>query len=387
MKICVIGTRGFPQIEGGVEKHCEQLYPLLRKDIETVVFRRKPYIKSNSYHCENIKFVDLPSTRIKGLETVIHSFISTVVALFMKPDAVHYHNIGPALFAPLLKLRKIPIVLTYHSPNYEHDKWNAFSKSLLKFSESVALKCANKIIFVSEYQLKKQSPEVQKKSVYIPNGIPKPCFSQKHDYLDELGIKPKKYILSVGRITQEKGFDTLIKGYLNSDHGDYKLVIAGGVEFESVYKQKLDKLRGDAPVIFTGYIYGEKLAQLYTNAALYIISSNNEGFPIVLLEAMSYNLDVLASDIPATHLVRLNDDAYFPKGDYKLLGQKIEERLQNPQNRTYDLSAFDWNKVAEQVSMIFDEVTRSGGKELIHKMKYTSENNTGDKRIDINNEV
>lgn len=356
MKVCVIGTRGFPEIEGGVEKHCESLYPLFNQDIETIVFRRKSYVASRDSTYSNIKFIDLPSTRIKGLETVIHSFLATLRALWIKPAVVHYHNIGPALFAPLLKLRKIPVVLTYHSPNYEHEKWGVISRRLLKFSESVALKFSDGIIFVNKYQMHKYPPDIQKKSVYLPNGINKPLISEKQDYLNELGVEPKKYILSVGRITPEKGFDTLIKAYKRIKHKDYKLVIAGGVEFESEYKEKLLKLVGDESVIFTGYVFGEKLAELYTNAALYVLSSNNEGFPLVLLEAMSYKLDIIASDIPAAHLAKLNDDDYFPKGDFETLGVRIDEKLSEPKSRDYDLKEYDWKQIANRVSDIYADV-------------------------------
>ena len=366
MKVCVIGTRGFPEMEGGVEKHCESLYPLLRQDIETIVFRRKPYVTSKESTYSHITFIDLPSTKIKGIETVVHSFLATVRALFIKPDVVHYHNIGPALFAPLLKLRKIPVVLTYHSPNYEHEKWGAFSRRLLKFSESVALKFSDRIIFVNKYQMQKYPPEIQKKSVYLPNGIDKPIISEKQDYLNELGVEPKKYILSVGRITPEKGFDTLIKAYKLIKHKDYKLVIAGGVEFESEYKEKLLKLAGDESVVFTGYVFGEKLSELYTNAALYVLSSNNEGFPLVLLEAMSYRLDIIASDIPAAHLAKLDDNDYFPKGDFEALGTKIDEKLSNPKSRDYDLSEYSWRQIAERVSDIYAEINAG-------KMKTISE--------------
>ncbi len=356
MKVCVIGTRGFPKIEGGVEKHCEALYPLLRQDIEMIVFRRRPYVTAERSSYNHITFLDLPSTKIKGFETVYHSFLATVKTLFIKPNIAHYHNIGPAIFAPLLKLRRIPVVLTYHSPNYEHEKWGLFSRSLLKFSEWVALKCADKVIFVNSFQMRKYSPNIRQKSVYLPNGIKKPTLSENRDYLNELGIEPQKYVLSVGRITPEKGFDTLIEGFKYIQHEDYRLVIAGGVEFESSYKEKLVHLCGKAPVIFTGYVYGEKLSQLYTNAALYVLASNNEGFPLVLLEAMSYGLDILASDIPASHLVKLENSDYFPKGDYQTLNKRIDEKLNERKKRDYDLKEYDWERIAERVSVIYDEV-------------------------------
>ncbi len=352
MRVCVIGTRGFPLIEGGVEKHCEALYTAMAKDTEVIVFRRRAYVK-NDMRYRGIRFIDLPSTKIRGVETVIHSFLASLYAVMVHPDIVHYHNIGPALFAPLVKLWKIPIILTYHSPNYEHAKWGGFAKRLLRFSEKVALKCADKVLFVNRFQMERYPRAIQDRSVYIPNGICPPDLTEKKDRLAALSIETGKYILSVGRITPEKGFDTLIRGFRAAELKGYKLVIAGGVEFEDGYMQELKSLCGDAPVVFAGYVYGETLAQLYKNAALYVLASRNEGFPLVLLEAMSYGLDILVSDIPATHLVELDAGDYFPEGDSVALGKMIRAKLDRCKKRTYDLSAFDWGQIAGQVETIY----------------------------------
>ena len=357
MRLSVIGLRGFPMIEGGVEKHCESLYPKLKEDIDITVYRRKPYVKSNGSY-GHISFIDLPSTKIKGFEPFFHSFISSISVLLKKPDVVHYHNIGPAVFSPIVKLRNIPVVVTYHSPNYEHNKWGFFAKGLLKFSEKVALKTADKIVFVNRFQMDKYEEDVKNKSVFIPNGINDLPISYNTNYLEEIGVVPGKYILSVGRITPEKGFDTLIKAYKLAKKNDYKLVIAGGVEFENRYKKQLEDLSKGENVIFTGYTFGDNLHQLYTHAGLFVLASNNEGFPLVLLEAMKYGLDVLASDIPATHLVDLNNDDYFPKGDFEYLAKLISQRTKESMKRNYDLSRYDWNKIADIMSELFRDVAR-----------------------------
>ena len=206
MKISVLGTRGFPKIQGGVEKHCESLYPLFNAKYQITVYRRKPYVNSDKTY-PNIKFIDLPSTKIKGFEAVFHSFLATLSACFGKSDVVHIHNIGPALFAPLLRLSGKKVVLTYHSPNYEHTKWGRMAKKILKFSESIALNCSQAIIFVNKFQMQKYPEKVQKKSVYIPNGIPNVQPTSKCNYISSMGLTPGKYVISVGRITPEKGFD------------------------------------------------------------------------------------------------------------------------------------------------------------------------------------
>ncbi len=354
MKVCVFGLRGFPLVEGGVEKHCEYLYPRIDGDIDFVVYRRKTYVRGNGNY-KHITFVDLPSTRIRGWETLIYSFLATIHTLKERPDVVHIHNIGPALFSGLISRKGIPIVLTYHSPNYEHKKWGRFARRLLLKSEQIALKNASKIIFVNKFQKEKYPKEIQDKAVYIPNGVNDPIISKRTDFLEEIGVEPRKYVLSVGRITPEKGFDTLIKAFTKCKHDGYKLVIAGGAEFEKAYMERLRNL-GNPDVIFTGYIWGDKLAQVYSNAALYVLASRNEGFPMVLLEAMSYGLRVLASDIPGTHLVNLEDDDYFPVDDEYSLAEKLSNQFCAPQYRVYNMSEFSWDTVATKVTKVYREI-------------------------------
>ncbi len=174
------------------------------------------------------------------------------------------------------------------------------------------------------------------------------------DYIESLGLAPGKYIISVGRITPEKGFDYLISAFGKSGLKGYKLVIAGGVEAESSYGNELKELAKDADVVFAGFVQGERLTQLYTNARLYVLSSVNEGFPLVLLEAMNYGLDVLVSDIPATHLVKLNRDDYFEKANVEDLSAKLICKINNPLvKRNYDLSEFNWKIIAEKVNSIY----------------------------------
>lgn len=356
MRICVLGMRGFPFVQGGVERHCESLYPLFGKECRFVIFRRKPYIKQEalSVSYPNIRFIDLPSTRIKGFETLFHSFLATVLSIWQKPDIVHIHNIGPAFFSPLLRLCGIKIVLTYHSPNYEHDKWGFVGKSVLRASEKIALKMADAILFVNKFQMEKYSEQIRKKSCYIPNGISECQRSNDTECLKQWHLVPQKYILSVGRITPEKGFDCLIKAFNRIADKSYKLVIAGGIEAEGSYAKYLREIADPGRTVFTGFVYGEKLRQLYSHARLYVLASYNEGFPLVLLEAMNYRLDILASDIPACHLVEMDEDNYFPVGNEVLLAEKIQERCaDNVKFLSYDISAFRWDAICKRVADVY----------------------------------
>jgi glycosyltransferase involved in cell wall biosynthesis len=321
------------------------------------VFRRKPYVRPSGENDGHVRFVDLPSTRIKGWETAYHSLLCTVYALFRRPDIVHIHNIGPALFSPLLKLAGIKVLLTYHSANYEHTKWRFFARKILKLSEKIALTTSDAIIFINDAQRKKFSPRIQAKSRYIPNGIRTPEFAAATNCLEAQGIQKNRYVLAVGRITPEKGFDCLINAFREAAPETYQLVIAGGVEGESTYFATLQKSASCCRnIIFTGYVFGDLLAQLYTHAALFVLPSYNEGMPLVLLEAMSYGLAILASDIPANKAVNLPADAYFATGDEKELAGRLRQVMDNrtPERIHYQLpDSYNWEHIAAQTFNVY----------------------------------
>ena len=153
--VAVIGTRGFPGIQGGVEVHSYFLYTHMR-DTHVRLYRRRAYLTEQSQQSfPDIEYVDLPSTRIKGFEAVWHTLLSVLHIAFHRPDVVHIHNIGPGMFAPLLRLMGLRVVLTYHSPNYEHDKWNGPARWLLRQCEKLSLNFSNRVIFVNRHQMEK----------------------------------------------------------------------------------------------------------------------------------------------------------------------------------------------------------------------------------------
>ena len=360
MEIYVFGTRGFPNIQGGVESHCEKLYSSMPKDINITIFRRKAYLKNGTKSINNhsnIKFIDLPSTKIKGFEAFFHSFISTLLCILKRPDIVHIHNIGPGIFTPILRLFKIKVVLTYHSSNYEHNKWNNFAKKVLKLGEFLSLKFSNHIIFVNKDKLNQFPYEIRNKATFIPNGIQRLLPAESSEIIHSLGLSKFKYILSVGRITEEKGFDYLIDAYIESNI-QYPLVIAGGIDHNSKYANiLLEKAKHFPNIIFTGFTQGETLRQLYTFAKVFVLASYNEGYPIVLLEAINYGKNILASDISANRQIPLSEKCYFKVGNKEALKEKLKEEINNPiANTYYNIPILTWEEVANQVVSIYNNL-------------------------------
>ena len=350
MRIAVIGTRGFPDIQGGVERHCECLYTRFGAAIDAIkVYRRRPYLSSVSKSAQysRISFVDLPSTRIKGFEAVFHTFLCCMHLLFNRVDVVHIHNIGPGMFTPLLRLFGFKVVITYHSPNYEHKKWGAVAKMILRISEALSFGFANKIIFVNKFQMAKAPESIQKKAVYIPNGIDSATRSENADYLEKIGAIKGEYVLGVGRLTPEKGFEYLVET-VNQLDSVKQLVIAGAADHGDSYFEHLKSLDVNNKVIFAGFVGGENLRQLYSHARLFVLSSENEGFPLVMLEAMNFCLPMVVSDIPATHLVELPSECYAKKCDVDSLAKGIEHMYHKQQRCEYDLTEYNWESVAKQ---------------------------------------
>lgn len=358
MKIYVFGTRGFPDIQGGVEKHCEALYTRFPKEYQITVFRRKPYVLRTPIY-PHIRFKDICSTKIKGFEALFHSLICSLICICQRPDIVHIHNIGPGCFVPLLRLVGLKVVLTYHSANYEHKKWGQLSKVLLKMAEAIALRFSNSIVFVNRFRLEMQQPDIREKAVYIPNGINPLQRAKSRDYVSLLGLIPEKYILAVGRITPEKGFDDLIDAFNRLEaNRNYKLVIAGGVEYETTYLEYLKKKSNSENIVYTGFLTGSYLEELYTHAGLFVLPSHNEGFPLVVLEAMQLGCDVLLSDIPATRLLELSEEYYYPMGSILDLSEQIEKRIfsSGKHRHSYDLAAYDWGEICQKTQNIYNSL-------------------------------
>lgn len=361
MRVYVFGTRGFPNIQGGVEKHCENLYTNMSKDKQITVFRRKSYLSSPvNKHYKNISFIDLPSTKIKGVEAFLHSFLCAIWCLFSRPDIVHIHNIGPGIFTPLLRIFGLKTVVTYHSPNYEHKKWNRFGRFILKCGELFATSTANSLIFINKSLLATFPEKTQRKASLIPNGVDKQSITSNTEYLDSLNLEKHKFILAVGRITQEKGFDYLIDAFTkSSSSSNYTLVIAGGIDHSSEYSKQLFSKAEINKVLFVGFVEGENLRQLYSSAALFVLPSFNEGFPLVLVEAINYKRPILASDISANMQIGLPSKNYFPVGDVNSLVEKLDYSLSKAfEEQDYAIDFYSWADIAQQVEEVYKQTLR-----------------------------
>ncbi len=380
MKIIVLGTRGFPNVQGGIEKHCQDLYPRLAAlGCDVTVLARAPYVGPNMYEYKGVNVVPMACPKHKYLEAFLHTFMGVIKARFMNPDIIHIHAIGPSLFVPLARLLGMKVVITHHGPDYERKKWNMFSKTVLRTGELLGVTYAHQVITISKVIAKEIYQEFQRESTVIPNGVNVIKRVNDDDTLKTYGLEKGKYILAVGRFVPEKGFTELVEsfekltlkesGRLNG----WKLVIAGDADHEDEFSRDLKAKSGRvSDVVLTGFQNGKALQELYTHAGHFILPSFHEGLPIVLLEALSYGASCLVSDIPANREVGLEDERYFKPGDVQMMARKISDFMERPATEEqragriqHILDRYNWVQIAHRTFQAYMQVETYGGLSIV----------------------
>jgi len=362
MKIIVLGTRGIPDVLGGVETHCEQLYPRISElGNEVTVITRTPYMKDRSLEShKGVKLKHIFAPKQKSIEAIVHTFLGVMYASFKRPDVLHIHAVGPMIMTPLARLLGLKVVVTNHGPDYDRQKWGKLAKFILKTGEYLGTKTANKVIVISDVIKSILSKNYNRYDTHLVyNGVNIPEIAIADNYIKSIGVDKGKYIIAVGRFVEEKGFSDLIKAF-SIIKTPYKLVLIGDADHETAYSKQLKKEAVEAGVILTGFIKGKQLNQVFSHARLFVMPSYHEGLPIALLEAMSYNLDVLVSDIPANIEVSLNIKYYFKVRQIEELADKIKKILsQSRSNNDYsDLinTNYNWNKIALETNHIYNSI-------------------------------
>lgn len=361
MKVVVVGTRGIPNIMGGVETHCEELYPrLVQMGLDVTVVRRSCYLtpEHTAHSYKGVKLHDIYAPRKKSFEAIVHTFLAILYAKKQRADILHIHAIGPSLLVPLARLLGLKVVMTHHGPDYDRQKWGRLAKAILKWGEKWGVTYAHRVIVISQVIANICSHLHNRHDTHlIYNGVNTPQKATSTQYIQSLGLTPGRYILATGRFVKEKGFHNLIEAYTRLHNKEYRLAIAGDADHPDEYSESLKELARKNNVVLTGFIRGAKLNEILSHAALYVLPSTHEGLPIALLEAMSYNLDVTVSDIPANTLSCLQESDFHRVSDIDSLTQVMEQKLAHPATpRNYDLSPYNWDYIAQQVKDLYDGI-------------------------------
>ncbi len=356
LRILILGTRG-PGCEGGIERHVEELVPLFVSEGHTVeVLGRSSYRNDRYQWPSSVKVTWLWSARVSWLETLLHSFLGVMYAIIKRPDVLHIHAIGPALFTPLARLFGLRVVVTHHGFDYDRERWGGFAKSILKLGEKFGMQFANERIVISKVIRDSVDTHHHRSSCLIPNGVRLPVPSTALEHPCKLKLEKGRYFIQVSRCVPEKRQHDLIEAFLKAAVPGWKLVLVGGIREGDSYGEKLKTLANRSKdIVLAGFRSGEELNQLYSHAGVFVLPSSHEGLPIALLEALSYGLSSIVSDIPSNLEVDLPTDHYFHLGDTEELAAKLREfssmpttGAQRAQRRQLVQDKYDWKPIALQ---------------------------------------
>lgn len=365
LKIAMLGHKRIPSREGGIEIVVGELATRMAAlGHDVTCYNRKGHHVSGEEFDSNINNGIYKGVKInsvftidkKGLAAMTSSFFAALKAAFGKYDVVHFHAEGPCAMIWIPKMFGKKCIATIHGLDWARSKWGGFATKYIKFGEKVAVKFADEIIVLSKNVQDYFKDTYNRETVFVPNGVTKPEIKEAKEITEKFGLQKDSYILFLGRIVPEKSVHYLIEAFKNIKT-DKKLVIAGGASDTDEYMEKLKQLsKGDNRIIFTGFVQGRLLDELYSNAYIYTLPSDLEGMPLSLLEAMSYGNCVLGSDISEIAEVVENKAVLFKKSDIKNLQEQLQvlsnnEKLVAEYKKTaaeFICNKYNWDHVVEE---------------------------------------
>lgn len=374
MKIAIIGQKGISSTTGGVERHVASLAVRLGEmGNDVTVYTRAWFAPPTRRFARGVRTVATPTVRSKHFDTLLHSFTSTLHATLSGADVIHYHGEGPALFAwiPRLFAPRTKVVATFHSINRkQRQRWGIFARFVFWLGEIAITAFPHETIVVSRTLQAYCADRYNRETRYIPNGIDAPHRAGT-SVLTEYDLEHEGYFLFVGRLVPSKNVHMLIEafialkkqGALRRVQGRrMKLVIVGGSAYTDRYVESLHRLAtGHVDIIFTGFVSGKRLAELYANSFASVHPSEAEGLPIVPLEAMSHGKAVIAADIPENMEVVRDFGLHFTNRSVVDLARKMRWAVAHPVKmralgraaRAHVLSEYRWDAVAREVNGVY----------------------------------
>ncbi len=358
MKIVFIGGRDIHQI-GGIEKYMFNLASQLVK------FGHEPIVFCESDHngeemVNGIRVIHMTGPKIYllckpwvGLKATLYT-----IRHIKDVDFIHYNAWPPSLSSPLASMFGIKSLMQGHGLEWQRSKYSPLQQKILKIMERVTAHLNKNLIMCSEYQTIYFKDKYNRDAPTIPTAInlPNPD-AEDTDILQKFGISKQKYFLFLARLVQDKNPNYLIEAFKKAQISDFQLVIAGDNAANPSYVSHLHSLaEGHNNIIFTSAVYGKHKETLLRNAYGFCLPSTIEGLSISLLEAMSYRLPIIASDIPANREVLGDEDALWHSPEnLNELTDSLKKATQDKE-RFYKTTEQNYERVAE--SYTWDKVTR-----------------------------
>ena len=372
LRSCMFGHKRIPSREGGIEVVVEELSTrMVKLGHQVTCYNRgghhvsgKEFDGERLHEYKGVKLKTVPTINRKGLTAVSSSFFAALASAFGRYDVVHIHAEGPAAMCWIPKLFGKRVVVTIHGLDWQREKWkNGFGSKYIHLGEKMAVKFADEIIVLSKGVQEYFQKTYGRKTLFIPNGVNRPVLRKADLIKNKFGIDKDGYFLFLGRIVPEKGLRYLIEAYKEL-HTDKKLVIAGGSSDTDDFMQEIQTLAtGDDRIIFTGFVAGQALEELYSNAYLYLLPSDLEGMPLSLLEAMSYGNCCVVSDIAECSEVVEDKAVTFQKSNVQDLKEKLQRLCDDPatvqkyKNEAADFicSKYNWDEITQKTLEVYED--------------------------------
>lgn len=370
-KIAMIGHKRIPSREGGVEIVVEEISKrLVERGFFVDAYNRSGYhVSGKEYDVEHdkiykgIRVITIPTFQNGKLNAIVYTFFATIRSLFGRYDIYHFHAEGPCAMLGITRFfhPKTKIVVTIHGLDWQRSKWGNFASKVLLRGEKNAVKYADDIIVLSKNVQQYFKDTYNRDTIYISNGINRPNKVEALEMTQKWGIEPQDYVLFLARLVPEKGAHYLIEAF-KKVKTDKKLVIAGGSSHSKEYASSLEELAsGDDRIIFTHFVQGRKLEELFSNTYLFVLPSDIEGMAISLLEAMSYSNACLVSDIPENTEVIGECAETFEHSNVEDLVSKIQELLDDDakiqslkeRSQSYICEKYSWDKVIIETIKVY----------------------------------
>jgi glycosyltransferase involved in cell wall biosynthesis len=364
VRVAFIGGRGVMSRYSGIESFYEEAGTELAGLGHEVTFYCRNHFTGKVEWYRGMRVLRLPTIRTKHLETFVHTWISTLHAMFGQYDIVHYHTLGPALFSWIPRICRKKTVVTVQGLDWKRRKWGGLASAVLRLGEKAAIMCPNATMVVSGSLQNYFEEKYRKQTILVPNGT-RLRMRYSGGFLDSVNLKPDEYVLFLGRFSPEKNCDLLIRAYERIET-EAKLVLAGGSSYSDAY---IDDLRGLASerVRFLNWVSGDAPEELLTQAMMFVLPSDLEGLSLALLDAMGAGLCVLASDIPENREVVEGAGFTFKAGDERDLAEMLGFLIGHPTIRKEAGQAararigahYLWPQIARQIEREYLKLLRA----------------------------
>lgn len=365
MKIALLGTRGVPASYSGFETCVEQLgQRLVQRGHEVTVYCRSHHITYPHDVYKGMQLVKLPTIANKYLDTIVHSFISSVHALPRRYDIALYFIAGNSPVTWIPRLVGTKTMLNVDGLDWKREKWPTLAKRYIQLAEYLATRLPNLYLTDSEVVQAYYRDRYASKPPYVPYGSEIDLLPAG-ETLAEYGLEPGRYVLFVGRLVPENCAHHLIDAFRELDT-DFKCVIVGDAAYADTYIASLkERAVGDDRIIFTGYVFGKGYHELGTHAAVFVESSGVGGTHPALTEAMAFGSCVVVHDTPE-NLETIGDAGFSYSGEQGAgdLRRVLSNLLEDPdllatyakraQRRAH--TTYSWDAVTDAYEDLFRAV-------------------------------